>query len=561
MPSRPLLSWLDDPAADRGIRFAEPGGAWQFRPFTDLAGRCLSAAGALAALGVRRGDRVLVVSAGGPDFVAVFYAVLVTGATASVAPPPMSMQGAGYDAHLAAVVTALRPAIVVADADLCARVRGASGDSVRVCSPDDLDGDAGAPARDPAEIALIQFTSGSGGRPRGVRIPADSLAANAAAIRTWLRAGPADEWSSWLPMHHDMGLVGCLITPMSGGNGLWLGKPTDFVRDPMPYLRSFGAGTATITATPGFGLQRLLAKVGPADLAGLDFSNWHAVVVGAERIDPRLLHRFADLLAPYGLLRTAIVPAYGMAEATLAVTGVPLDRGWVEHPMPAPADGGPAPLPDGPRGQVLGCGMPIGDTVVRVADAHGGELADGLVGEIEVRGASLGAGYLDESTATSTLRDGVLVTGDAGFLHRGELYVLGRLGDSVKVRGRPVFAEDVELTVRGAGITGRVAVVLGEHRGRAVAVAVMEGPGRHNTERVTALLRAAAGGAHPVVVSVAAGTIPRTPSGKTRRRELWRRVAADHLDEQEGSTPDGTERAGSPRDGSRDHHAARARTG
>lgn len=537
MSSRLSLRWLDDPVSGSGLRCFQPDGSWAFYSYPLLARRCHLIAGGLVRAGVRRNDRVVVISGSGPDFVAAFFGVLSAGATVSVVAPPLPLQSAGYAEHVMTTLSAVTPSAVVADPSVREHLTQVLGRRVPVPvhSPDELaeDGDRLA-GRAPADIALIQFTSGTGGRPRGVRIPFDALEANTAAIRGWLRAGPADEWASWLPMHHDMGLIGCLVTPVTGGNGLWLTRPEDFVRDPMHYLRCFGAGTATITATPGFGLERIVRKVSPRDLDGLDFSSWRAIVVGAERVDPEVLGRFDRLLAPHGLAGTALVPAYGLAEATLAVTGVPVGRGWVDTEVRADSLAiGRSTVPaQGPSQRVLGCGLPIGDMSVRVVDEAGAPLPDGFLGEIEVRGGSVGAGYLDDSDGAATnLTDGVLSTGDAGFLLHGELYVLGRVGDSVKVRGRSIFAEDVEQQLRKTGAPPhRLAVVLGERRGVPVAIVVLEDPEKKWIEHAAQLMRSCCAGARVSVVAAPAGTIPRTPSGKGRRRELWCAFVAGDLD-------------------------------
>jgi acyl-CoA synthetase (AMP-forming)/AMP-acid ligase II len=524
MTSRPSLSWLEDPSDDSGLSWFAPDGDWRYLSYVELAEKCHRIAGALVSAGVRRNDRVAVIPRSAPDFVATFFGVLHAGATVSAIAPPQALQS-GYAEHVTATLSALQPAVLVADQSIRDHLTGLRGlpAMVPVWTPEEL-AEEGArhPGRTPADTALIQFTSGTGGRPRGVRIPFQALEANAAAIRNWLRAGRDDEWASWLPVHHDMGLIGCMVTPVVGGNGLWLLRPKDFVRDPMNYLRCFGSGSATITATPGFGLDHILRRVDTAALDGLDFSGWRAIVVGAERVDPDTLRRFHRLLEPHGLRGRALLPAYGLAEATLAVTGVPVGRGWVDTEVrqDAPVIG----LPVGGRGlRVVGCGHPVGDTSVRVVDEVGMPLPDGHLGEIEVRGGSVGAGYLDDSAAASTLCAGALRTGDAGFLRDGELYVLGRLGDRVKVRGRSIFAEDVELALKQTGVPAhRQAVVLGERRGAPVAVAVLEAPEDEWLLRARQVLRAACAGMAAVVIAAPVGTIPRTSSGKRMRRELWR---------------------------------------
>lgn len=509
-----LLAWIRRPAAARGIHFSTREGGWQHHSYPELAAGARRAAGRLTAAGVRRDDVVALVLPSGPAFVAAFFGVLLAGAV----PAPLAPEAAGrpvasgHQERLAALLAAARPRLVVGDGVPGARAAGVGTLGVAELLAAGPDGPAPGEVEH-AGTALLQFTSGSTGPARGVRIGWRGLNDNLAAIRDWLGATPGSRWASWLPVHHDMGLVGCLLGPVTAGNDLWLMRPEDFVRRPLEHLRCFGERGASITATPAFGLDHILRKVRPGELDGLDFSALTAMVVGAERIAPGLLDRFEALLAPHGFDRAALLPAYGLAEATLAVTGVRRGGGW-RH-----------------QGPVVGCGTPLPGTRVRIVDEEGRPLPDGAVGEIVVRGPSLGLGHLGDDGAGSRFVDGELRTGDAGFLASGELYVQGRLGDSVKVRGTRVFAEDLEQSLREAGALPRgAAVVLGDDAAGPVAVAVIEDdaaprdPAAH--DRVARLLARGATGARAVVHVVPRGSIPWTSSGKPRRRSLWRAYCA-----------------------------------
>ncbi|MFL6128165.1 MAG: AMP-binding protein, partial [Mycobacteriales bacterium] len=466
---------------------------------------------------------------------------MLAGAVPSpIAPPAVFQDLAGYRRHLAGLLAATRPALVVTDAELTGEVAALAPGGTRVVPAGEVLGDPERAPRPPAELALLQFTSGSSGRARGVRVPFPALAANVAAIRQWLGMDGHRATASWLPLHHDMGLIGCLITPVVDGSDVWLLAPEDFVQRPLRYLRCFatvssvpaGAG-AELTAMPSFGLQYAARRVRPEALAGLDFSGWRAVIVGAERVSAAALDRFHALLGPYGLSREALLPAYGLAEATLAVTGLPVGEGWSALAV-APetlALGGQVALADGAP-PLVGCGRPLAGVSVSVLDEDGAELPAGRVGEILVRGPAVMAGYLaaEESRSLTTLDGGALRTGDAGFLAGGQLHVLGRLGDSMKVRARAVFAEDLEAALAAAGMPGhRVAVALGVRSGAATAVAVLERPSPGWPEEARTLLRRGAEGAEVVVVCGPPGTIPRTSSGKPRRRQLWRAFLGGEL--------------------------------
>ncbi|MEV6815542.1 AMP-binding protein [Micromonospora sp. NPDC051296] len=522
-----LLSWLAAPRADRGIRFSRPDGDWDRWSYPRLAGLARGHAAGLAARGVCPGDVVGLVLPTGPEFVGTLFGTLLAGATASpLAPPATFGDPDRYAEHLATALAAMRPRLVVVDPGSAPAVaRAAARAGVPTVDVGDLPGDAveASPA-EPARLALLQFTSGTTGAVHGVRVPYPALEANVAAIREWLEMTPDDPTASWLPVHHDMGLVGCLLAPIVTGADLWLLTPAEFVRRPTRYLECFGRHGARLTAMPGFGLAHVVRRVRPEQLAGLDLARWRAVIVGAERIQPSTLERFADLLAPYGLRREALLPAYGLAEATLAVTGLPLRSGWRQAPGP---DGVP----------VVGCGGPLAGARVTVTDDDGRPVDDGVVGEIVVGGAGVTDGYADGTA----FGDGTVRTGDAGFLRDGDLFVLGRLGDSLKVRGRTVFAEDLDAAL-GAALDappGRLATVLGLRAGTPTVVVHLEHPRPEWLPRIPRLVLPLVPEATVHVVSVPAGTVPRTTSGKPKRRLLWRTFV-------ESPTPPGSADAAGP---------------
>lgn len=532
-----LLDWIARAEIEdtgRGIHLADRDD-WTLWSYPKLAGLTRTLAAGLRDRGVDPGDVVVIVARSGPGFVAAFFGALLAGATPAPVPPRAPFRTADtYDDHLAALLRLAQPAAVLTDADLLELLRPVVAAAASCLSIDDLLAAptsasvtvSGAAAKPPA---LLQFTSGSTGNPRGIRVPHDALAANIAAIRTWLHWRPEDACASWLPVHHDMGLIGCLLTPIVTGADLWLMAPEHFITRPERYLRCFGPGGARLTAMPTFGLSHILRRLRDqsftAHLAATDLSGWRAAVIGAERVYPAVLDEFESALAPFGLRPGTLLPAYGLAEATLAATGVPLGRARREFRAdPATLTVGEQvrAAPDGSR--IAGCGAPLDDTRVTVTGADGRELPERHVGEIVVRGPAVAAGYVSAASTASTTRldDGTLKTGDAGFIDGGELFVIGRLGDALKVRGRLVYAEDLEAALGAAGLPlARLAVALGSHHGNPTAVAVLEDATPQRAEASARILRAAAGGAEVIVVAAESGTIPRTTSGKPRRRALW----------------------------------------
>ena len=529
-----LLDWLRNPPGDRGVRCLTESG-WRLCSYDALADRARRTAAGLACSGVGDGAVVTLVQRSGPEFVAALFGAILAGATPSPLAPPQLFQEAGaYAEQAGARLARSRPAVIVAAAEYRELLGPlADGCGARLVDPERLATAPPAPVAEPgAAAALLQFTSGTSGQARGVRVSRAALEANVHAIARWLKMTGSDGTASWLPVHHDMGLIGCLITPIVMGGDLWLMSPEDFIREPLRYLRCFDGGRARLTAMPAFALSHMARRLPPEMLAGIDLSALRTIIVGAERIDADALAGFAALGARAGLAPTALRPAYGLAEATLAVTGLELGVRWrTVHVDPERLALG-ARLREMESGvAVVGCGRPLAGVEVEVHGPAGERAENGTVGEIVVSGAGVADGYVDhDPDRPSRIEGGRLRTGDAGFRLDGELFVLGRLGDALKLRGRHVFAEDLEAALVRSGIAPhRLAVVLGEHRGAGVAVAVLEGAAGERADTAVRLLRRRIEHARIVVVDAPRGTVQRTSSGKPRRRHLWQQFAAGRL--------------------------------
>jgi len=529
-----LLGWLDDPRANRGMHFAKPGDDWDFWPHTRLADQVLTFAAACGERGVGHGDVIMVIKRCSPGFVSALFGAMAAGATACSVAPPFAYHGAeNYERHLAHVLTVARPALIVADEDALDRVSAVTRGLGLVAPVSFAELTAGIdPLPGPRSLAgpaLLQFTSGSGGASRGVLVPAAALEANLAAMRRWMRWDTGTSLANWLPVHHDMGLTGSLINVVVAGTDSWMLQPGDFIRDPLRYLRCLSERAIRLSPMPNFGLAYILRRVRPEHLAGLSFESLRAIIIGAERIDPAVLTAFAALLGPFGLDRRVLVPAYGSAEATLAVTGLPVGEGWtIAQPESAAETATP----------LVGCGRPLQGTAVRVLDERGDPVPDGVIGEIVVSGTSLAAGYTGAADTASGTKfgDGVLHSGDAGFLRDGQLFVIGRIGDGLKVRGRMVFAESLEAKMREFGIPERrAAVLLGIRDGRATAAVVLEVPKPEWSEIARRVLAEHLDDADLLAVTVPRGGLAVTSSGKPRRRVLWKALCDGTLPGQIGS--------------------------
>jgi acyl-CoA synthetase (AMP-forming)/AMP-acid ligase II len=382
------------------------------------------------------------------------------------------------------------------------------------------------PARGCGE--LVQFTSGSTGTPKGVRLALPAVAANVLGILEVLAPGPDDSACSWLPLSHDMGLIGVTLAAWAaagaqpGRAGLCLIRTEAFTADPGLWLRTCAELGVRYTAASTFGYAlaaRVLRRAGRLDLSAL-----RACVVGAEPVRAEVLRAFADAAARAGLRRDALCPAYGLAEATVAVTmhrpGAPwsalrLDARALAAGRAVPAAGG------APVRELVSCGSPLPGVEVRV---------EGAPGPIAVRGPSLLAGYLPPPPA-APLTDGWLVTGDDGLVSGGQVHVVGRRDDAVVVRGRTIPAADLDAVVaQHPAVRAGCAAATGDG-GYALVVELRHAPDGYRAvarDLDDRLVRQLGAGPARVVV-VAPGSLPRTPSGKLARHRVQSLLYGDDL--------------------------------
>ncbi|GAA1868590.1 AMP-binding protein [Actinomadura bangladeshensis] len=538
-----LRAWLETPNTGRGVHLAADDGGWEYRDYGALAAAARRTAGALIEEGVRPGDVVCLILPTDFTCIETYFGVWAAGATVCLITPPLFQDGDDYVAHVAAILRQASPALVVASKDLAEYAGRAMDQAGLSGEPWQPQQGEEAEVRPAGELALLQFTSGSSGAPRGVMVTWENLEANSDLIARMAGYEDGDVVASWLPLYHDMGLIGTFITPIARQGMLRLMRPDHFIRDPARWIRCFAE--AQHTAAPPFAYAYCARRIKPEQLEGLDLSGWKMALIGAEPIDPHALEVFAQLVEPFGFSRATFKPAYGMAETTLLVTmdNARRDPLAVRPDPEALAFGQPVRILDqhrlGPAsigakaGWVVGCGTPESDVPVVIVDDDGNELAEGLLGEIVVGGASACPGYYAGAEAKSTrFMDGKVYTGDAGFFHEGQLFVLGRMGDSIKVRGRSVYVEDLE---------SKIAEVSGLGRGRIVVVGV-PGAGQkglalfaetQSEEWVPAVretLRRRVGDDVEITVVVGTGLIQRTSSGKPRRRYMWERLQGGRMD-------------------------------
>jgi len=387
--------------------------------------------------------------------------------------------------------------------------------------PDDLEA-AGAvdlEPVDPAALAYVQLTSGSTTTPKAVAISHANLAANARGIIVAGEGHPDEDYVSWLPLYHDMGLVGMLFTALFHGVGVVLMPPDTFVGTPLKWLSAIAARDATVVTTaPNFGYQWCVDRIAPGKEEGLDLSNWRLALCGAEMVRPKTLEEFAARFGPVGFDPGAFLPCYGLAETTLAVTMCPVGRGAHLH-----------------EGRVS-CGPPVDGLEVEVrAPGAGDALPDGREGEVVVRGTSVFQGYhLDPEATAAALRPEGLRTGDLGYLHAGELYVTGRVKDLLVLDGANVAPYELEWLAQEhiplAG--GRAAAFSVERESRerpVLVVEVKDVPAADALEALRAQVGRELAPLHDLVL-VRRGTLPKTSSGKVQRGKVRDLYEGDALE-------------------------------
>jgi fatty-acyl-CoA synthase len=534
-----LTAWLADPRPDRGIYLADPSG-WRFVGYPELAAAALRVATALGAAKVRRDDVVCVLMPTGLPALSAIFGAWAAGATICPVVPPAFQPEEEYARHVATLFQQADPVLTITSEELAPLTATALASAGRRGSPWLFrEGEKETAPQQPAEVALLQFTSGSSSEPRGVRVSWENLTANLAVLERWADWRDGDALASWLPLHHDMGLIGCLFFPVARQANLWLMRPEQFIRDPGRWLECFTPGRATHSAAPSFAFRYAARRLPAERLSGLDLSHWRTVCVGAEPIDAAALESFLRFAEPAGFSPRTFLPSYGLAENTLAVTSprrdVParlLRPDWSRLRLGRPvtiaqqARLGGVPVSPG-SGWLIGHGLPEPrDCIaVRIVDENGTTLPEGHLGEIVVSGTSVADGYHAGRQGRSTrFLNGELYTGDAGFLHDSELYVLGRMGDSLTLRGRNVYVEDLDSKVaRAAGLDpAKILVVSTMEQGQAgVAVFAEAVPGPW-TDNVLRALREELGPEPALaIVTGRRGLIRRTSSGKPRRRHMW----------------------------------------
>lgn len=526
--SSALLSLLERAADSKsGVTFVDDVDAERvtWRQLHEDARRCSYA---LREAGIGLGSRVAIVGPSTREIITAIQATWLSGASLTViAAPARSRTWQQFSVELGARVQAAAPDLVVVDESMAEALTGTSGPPLERVRAFHARAIATCPDAIPTEIpsdaiATVQYTSGSTTAPKGVVISHAQLAHHIQAAAQAAGFVTDNEiFMSWLPLFHDMGLVGFLCVPMMIGLDLVLADTTEFLQSPSSWMERVSSCGATVTGAPGFAYG--LAARTLRTQRQLDLSRLRLAVNGAEPIDPSVVEAFVHAGARHRLDAGAVFCVYGLAEATLAVsfptpgTGLQLDTvdefslEWLREARPVV------------RGRrLVKVGSPIGGMEIRIVDPDTRNVvSDRVVGEIEIRGRSVTAGYLGQPVETArAFHDDWLRTGDLGYVVDGDLVVCGRLKDVIIIAGRNIHPQDIERAVSSLpGIrTGNVIAFPCKHGDREGVVVVAER--RDNTaerHEVTLAVRDAVGVAPADVALVPPGSLPKTSSGKLQR--------------------------------------------
>lgn len=502
----------------------------------------------LLARGARRGDRVAMVLAQPEDFVLSFLGCLIAGLVPVPMFPPLSF--GKLDAYVDSAVNILTTAgtsWLLTDKTLSSvmwQVMPRVKTIRELFTIEKLDGFAPDESEIPPitadDLAFLQFTSGSTSMPKGVMVTHGNLCANALAITAAMELTHAkDVGVSWLPLYHDMGLIGFVITPIMHAVDIVFIPTLSFVKRPNVWMQVMHDYRATLSFGPNFAFALAARRAGPKELAAWDLSRVRLLGCGAEPINASVIEEFERTLAASGLRRGATMAAYGMAESTLAISfGRRLEPLDVVHADAETFRATGTVVPPGDDAVALGfvsCGKCFPGHGVGIIDADGTLLEDGQEGEIVLKGPSVTRGYWENPEATEAVyRDGWLRTGDLGFLRDGDIFITGRCKDLVILNGKNHHPQTIEWAVQEIDGVRRGNVVAFSRPGReseelVLVVETRPDPPEGLAEAITRAVADQLSLKVSEVVLLAAGTLPKTSSGKLQRRKTREQYLAGEL--------------------------------
>jgi len=531
----------------RGLNFHDARGTLSHSlTFAELRAAALEHARRFISLGIVPSDRVALIAETGAEFAACFFGAVLAGAWPVPLPLPTSFGGReAYVEQLKVMLASSDPKLflypaelesLAADAAAQQAVEGRSWESLEDVAL--ADGELPHAASD--DIAYLQYSSGSTRFPHGVAVTHRALLDNLRAHAVGLQVEDSDRVVSWLPWYHDMGLVGCFLSPIANQMSVDYLKTDDFARRPLAWLDlvTRNPGT-TLSYSPTFGYDICARRMSSQTRAEdrFDLSRWRIAGNGADMIRPDVMQAFVDAFADAGFKASAFCPSYGLAEATLAVSLMPPGEGIrLELVEESELSGGGGADRERPRRfrAIVNCGKAVTGMEIAIRDGDGAPLPERAIGKVFVRGTSVMAGYFrdEESTRACLSPDGWLDTGDMGYMSAGYIFIVGRAKDMIIINGRNHWPQDIEWAVEQlpgfkSGDIAAFAITgpSGEETPAVLVHCRVSDPHERGRlrddirERVRAIT-----GITPVVELVPPRTLPRTSSGKlsrTKARNLY----------------------------------------
>ena len=447
-------------SGSRGLNFHDARGTLsRAYPFAELREDALAMARRLIAAGIKPEDRIAIVAETSPDFAALFFGTVYAGAWPVPLPLPTSFGGRdSYIEQLRVQLSSCDPTLLIYPPELAQM----GGDAARAAGVTGVDWSElvtrPAPAVDLPQasgddIAYLQYSSGSTRFPHGVVITHHALLNNLAAHSHGMQVIDSDRCVSWLPWYHDMGLVGCFLSPVANQVSTDYLKTEDFARRPLAWLDMISRNPGTsISYSPTFGYDICARRMSSQTKASerFDLSRWRLAGNGADMIRPDVMQSFVDAFEEAGFKASAFLPSYGLAEATLAVSIMPPTEGIRVELVEETQLSGVAAGEDRPQRYraIVNCGKPVKDMKVQIREEDGTPLPERAIGKLWCSGPSVMVGYFrDDASTDACLVDGWLDTGDMGYLSDGYIYIVGRAKDMIIVNGRNHWPQDIEWAV------------------------------------------------------------------------------------------------------------------
>jgi fatty-acyl-CoA synthase len=533
-----------------GARFVAPSEEATFYPYQDVLRRAQQAAATLQARGLRRGDRVALILSTSIEFFDALLGVQLAGGIPAALYPPFRLGKLDeYFARLRKMLSKVGARFLITEG----RIKRLLGPGVvgvesleEVLEAKDLQSGGGRwqPVDvDPAMPAFLQFSSGTTVEPKAVMVTHTNLLANLTMMERCLVYRDESEIDNgcvcWLPLYHDMGLVGCLYLGMYYPGTVTYMGPDTFLARPAIWLRTLSRYHSAISPAPHFAYSLCATKIKDEEMEGVDLSRWRAALNGAEPIESDGIQRFTERFARWGFQPTAMTPVYGLAEAGLGVTFTGLDElpRFTEFSREGLWNGGVAH--PGPGRRIASVGRQLPGVEVAIFDDREQPVPEGGVGRIWVKGPSITKGYWESPELTANMIHGDwLDTGDLGFFYQGELYIAGRAKDLIIIRGRnyaPQEMEELLLDVEGVrkGCVAAVSTLIEGEGEQLIILAEKDPRSKRAEEEVRAEI------SHCILKGLSLkprdvellepGTLPRTSSGKLRRSEALRQFLAGEL--------------------------------